>query len=229
MTLWKPVAGITTLRNQVNARFPKRDKASDGIVGDASHQARPSDHNPDSRGYVHAMDIDEDFGAKGDNMKFANQILDYCRQGRKGSERIKYVVYEDKVASGTYSGNFWVWRGSGYGHQHHIHISFTTVGEQDDAPFDIPILQKGAIWDGIIPKMSEISRSMGDPNVRNKATYRLACRLKDKGFYQGDVQPLGEQGYPLKAVMAWEKATGRKDDGVFTQADQRALFGAVRN
>lgn len=225
---WKPVAGITALRDQINARFPKRDKASDGVKGDSAHAARISDHNPDARGYVHAMDIDEDFGAPGDNKKFADQLIDYCRQGRKGSERIKYVIYEDRVASGTYEDKFWVWRGTGFGHTHHIHISFTTVGEKDDSPFDLPILQKGAIWDGIIPKMSEISRSMGDPKVRNKATYRLACRLKDLGFYQGNVQPEGEQGYPLKAVLAWEKANGRKNDGVFTTADQLALFGAVR-
>ena len=57
---WKPVAGIPTLQAQVNKRWPNRDKASDGVKGDAAHAARTSDHNPDSRGYVHAMDIDED-------------------------------------------------------------------------------------------------------------------------------------------------------------------------
>ncbi len=38
-------AGVT-LRNQVNRAFPNRDRRSDGWVGDSSHSARKSDHNP---------------------------------------------------------------------------------------------------------------------------------------------------------------------------------------
>jgi hypothetical protein len=47
-------------RTAVNTRWPKRDKTSDGWIGDEAHQARTSDHNPDSRGIVHAIDVDKD-------------------------------------------------------------------------------------------------------------------------------------------------------------------------
>ena len=57
---WYPVAGVTKLRDQVDNRWPKRDKRTDGIIGDAAHQARQSDHNPDSKGAVHALDLDKD-------------------------------------------------------------------------------------------------------------------------------------------------------------------------
>ena len=57
---WKLVAGGETLRNQVNRRWPKRDKRSYGAVGDLLHHARRSDHNVDSKGLIHAIDIDED-------------------------------------------------------------------------------------------------------------------------------------------------------------------------
>jgi hypothetical protein len=59
---WRVVPAALTLRDQVNARWPDRDKASDGTIGDAEHQGRPSDHNPDADGWVHALDLDADLG-----------------------------------------------------------------------------------------------------------------------------------------------------------------------
>ena len=135
----KLVAAGVTLRAQINDRFAKRDKSSDGWIGDGAHQARVSDHNPDKRGWVHALDIDKDFGAKGDAQKFANQLAAYCRlELDKG--RIKYIVFNDRIASAT--ANDWKWRGSGYGHLHHIHISFTDKAEKDGSKFILPIFKK---------------------------------------------------------------------------------------
>lgn len=142
MAAWRPVAGVTTLRDQVNKRWPKRDKRSDGIIGDKAHQARASDHNPDSRGYVHALDIDRDLDPKDPSaaQRLANQLVAYAASGLPGSGRIKYVVFNDQIASGTYANSLWKWRGSGYGHYDHIHVSFTTKGEANGQKFPCPIL-----------------------------------------------------------------------------------------
>lgn len=136
-------AGIT-LREQLNRRFPKRDKKSDGWIGDPSHQARgkASDHNPDSHGWVHALDIDEDFGAPGDKEAFLEQLIDYARSGKPGADRIKYVMNDDRIASGTHRVTWWKWRPSNErNHRGHIHISFTAAAQDDGSPFPLPILQ----------------------------------------------------------------------------------------
>lgn len=53
-------ANLATLRTEVDLKYPTRDHTSDGWIGDSRHQAGVSDHNPDSRGCVHAIDVDVD-------------------------------------------------------------------------------------------------------------------------------------------------------------------------
>lgn len=136
-------AGVT-LRDQINKRFPRRDKRSDGWIGDKAHQARKSDHNPDGRGWVHALDIDADLDKLDPHaaQKLANQIVTYAASKAPGADRIKYVVFNDQIASGTYPATKWVWRGRGYGHFGHIHVSFTDKAEHDGRPFPLPILRR---------------------------------------------------------------------------------------
>jgi hypothetical protein len=48
---------LAQLRAEVNKRWPNRSKVSDGWIADAAHAARTSDHNPNQRGSVNALDI----------------------------------------------------------------------------------------------------------------------------------------------------------------------------
>ena len=141
MVAWKPVAAIPVLFHQINERWPTRDKSTDGTIGDAAHAARVSDHNPDAHGWVHAMDIDKDLDTHDANAaeKLADELLAYARTRQPGSNRLKNIVYRDRVASGTYPNEFWVWRPGNYAHFDHIHISFTDGTELDARPFPLPI------------------------------------------------------------------------------------------
>jgi hypothetical protein len=143
----KLVAGGVTLRKQLDARFPRRDRSSDGWVGDSAHASRASDHNPDRLGWVHAIDLTEGFGKgrwrNGRNARaLADQLVAYAASGLPGSDRVKNVVYENQVASGTYRSQWWKFRGSGYGHTQHIHVSFTSKAEKNGALWPLPILGK---------------------------------------------------------------------------------------
>ena len=139
---WKLAAAAATLRKQVDAAYPRRDRGSDGTVGDQAHWRRISDHNPDKSGFVMALDLDEDGWPA---HVFADQLVDYMRTS--GDKRIKNIVYENRVASGTYKDvkgqapRWWVWRpAKGMGHEHHIHISFALPARNDARPFPLPIL-----------------------------------------------------------------------------------------
>lgn len=57
---WYLAPSLSALCREVNARWPDRDLASDGTIGDAAHSARDSDHNPNDRNSVNAWDMDKD-------------------------------------------------------------------------------------------------------------------------------------------------------------------------
>jgi peptidoglycan hydrolase-like protein with peptidoglycan-binding domain len=52
-------ANLANLRREINARWPNRDTKSDGWIADMLHPST-SDHQPDARGIVHAIDVDVD-------------------------------------------------------------------------------------------------------------------------------------------------------------------------
>ena len=127
------------LRLQVDDSYSDRDRSSDGWVGDTRHQARPSDHNPDTEGIVRAIDIDRDLSgkAKPDLMPDLADQLRLC--AKRGDKRISYIIFDGRIAS---SKKAWAWRPyDGINkHNHHCHISFTKKGDADGSFFNIPMI-----------------------------------------------------------------------------------------
>ena len=142
---WWTSAAVLQLLAQVNARFPGRDKRSDGVVGDLAHANRASDHNPNPNSKppwcVRACDIDEDFfGVDGADPGDANLLAAQLVALGPDDPRLAYVIFE-RVIWRRRNG----WRPERYtganAHLKHIHVSMTSRGDHDGLPFALPILE----------------------------------------------------------------------------------------
>ena len=109
---WHLAPALDQLRAEVNALWPNRSKASDGTIGDASHSSRTSDHNPNARRSVNAIDIT----AKGiDTAKLINAA--------KAHPSVRYIIHNRRIMNRDI-GNFKArpYNGSNP-HVAHVHIS----------------------------------------------------------------------------------------------------------
>ena len=124
------------LREQIDDAFPDRDRASDGWLGDAKHAARKSDHTPDAKGWVRAIDVDANLSSDPNaSYVFANQLRLLARTDK----RISYIIFNGKIASWVGNYRWRKYRGINP-HKTHIHISFTKLGDKDGSMFNLPIL-----------------------------------------------------------------------------------------
>jgi hypothetical protein len=130
-------AGIQ-LREQFDDSHGDRDRTADGWIGDSRHSARKSDHNPDEQGWVRAIDIDRDLSGK-PKPDIMPDVADQLRILAKSDKRIAYIIFDGKIASAK---TYFRWKNySGINkHRHHLHVSFTSKGDQDGSFFNIPLL-----------------------------------------------------------------------------------------
>jgi len=126
------------LRLQIDDSYPDRDRTSDGWIGDVRHSARTSDHNPDAKGIVRAIDIDRDLAGK-KKPDLMPDLADQIRLCAKSDKRISYIIFAGKIASSRMG---WRWRKySGINpHNTHCHVSFTSKGDTDGSFFNIPMI-----------------------------------------------------------------------------------------
>jgi hypothetical protein len=127
---------LDTLRAQLDARFTKRDIRSDGWIGDKAHASRKSDHNPNTRGVVQAIDVDEHTDTSERSDEVGRWLVESLRTSQ--DPRIKYVVYEGRMFSCYPARGVppWTWR-NGNGHTQHVHVSVVDDPTlyDDDTPF----------------------------------------------------------------------------------------------
>jgi hypothetical protein len=136
---YRLAASLAVLRDEVNRRWPDRDKSSDGWIGDAAHATRDSDHNPfiiDSNGVgvVRALDID---AGEGDNHEIGLWLAAHvCALGAAGFAALRnggYVISAGRIASPTSGWRWRVYTGTNQ-HTHHTHISVSTRQAEYDSP-----------------------------------------------------------------------------------------------
>lgn len=95
MPTWHLSPALDQLRDEINAKFPGRDRSTDGTIGDAAHASRTSQHNPDpADGSVNAVDMDDDGWP-------AVACRDYLiGRARAGLEpRLWYIIHNGQIWS----------------------------------------------------------------------------------------------------------------------------------
>lgn len=139
----RPARSITKLRLQINERWPNRSKMSDGLLGDARHQASTSDHNAwvkdGTVGVVTAIDVTHDPANGCDAGKLAEALAD------SEDKRIKYIIWNRQIASSYPAHGYEAWERRPYNganpHTKHIHISVKADKElyDDDDEWEIEV------------------------------------------------------------------------------------------
>ena len=141
---WRLAPALIAMEAEADRIAPRRDRASDGSIGDASHQARQSDHNPDG-GVVDALDLTHSPDRGFDAHARARQVALNVRNGIE--PRIDYIISNRQIFSKKADG--WKWRPySGInGHTHHAHFSIKNSGRNGTAPFfsGVPAFPTGPV------------------------------------------------------------------------------------
>lgn len=188
---------LKNLKAAVDRRWPDRDRRSDGWIGDAAHQLRVSDHNPDPRtGVVRARDLDKDGIVP--QVVVASAML---------HPAVKYVIFNRRIYRAADRWRPRVYEGSNP-HTGHIHVSIfhTWAAENSTAGWT---LIPGFVW-------PELRLGASGPQV--KALQVLlnahgASLVADSGFGAATDA----------AVKAFQKRRGLTADGRVGPATRRAL------
>jgi peptidoglycan hydrolase-like protein with peptidoglycan-binding domain len=207
---WRVANSLLVLRAEINRRWPNRDTVSDGTIGDEAHRRSKSDHNPNSKGVVRALDIDVD----GIN---AAWLAEHVRQlGAKGDARLTdggYAIFNHRIASEVKG---WTWRAYDGRNPHtaHVHVSVsrTERGYDSTAAWGVPE-GTGPVNDP--PIEYEPYRKGVTPGSRQ---VKLGSAGDDVLHLQRRIGGVGVDGYFGKATEArvrwFQKQRGLGIDGI---------------
>ena len=125
---------LRALLREIDAAWPKRLRASDGLCGDAHHQARTSDHNVGN-----ALDVTLDRANGPDLDKLAELLLK--------DARVQYVIWNHRIANRDVMQGAWrgyptdpAQNGKVNPHTRHIHVSIKATAREDLRPWGVSSL-----------------------------------------------------------------------------------------
>ncbi len=227
MSNWRLAESLKRLRAQINAEFPARDKSSDGSIGDPSHSARKSDHNPNSKGVVTAIDIDEDLN--GDRTLV--QVINAIRSSR--DPRVKYIIYEGLITVPGSQLQQWKKYKGPSAHRHHAHISVNSDPKLYD---DTKAWQISTAPSSQIPALHNSESTTGGNPSEQTAPSKLLKRGSKGAEVKALQTALNVRGYKLKvdgdfgpsterAVRSFQNTKGLRPDGIAGKVTLNELAG----
>lgn len=198
MAAWRLTKSLARFRRLVDGRWPNRDHASDGTIGDTVHQAETSGHNPDdtagsrpewggdsdSVAEVRAFDMDSDLREPGTT---AQMLVEHLIRLPGLNKVFRYIIFDRKIyraANGwkpeTYTG--------ASPHTEHIHFSGAySQAADDNETFDFRLDEVGnmALTDDDLDKVEArilgLLRSTDGKRALGQAVFQY-----DPGYVDGN-------------------------------------------
>lgn len=220
---WYLNHALSRFRAEVNARWPIRDRASDGTIGDLAHQLSTSDHNPDPDGSVDAWDMDAGPGVD----------VQACIRAALAHEAIQYVIYNRKITSRSWGLGVWRDYTGASPHTEHVHFNTRPDYEHSDRPWfpeeddfdmrtdqDIKRLVAEALVDVALAVNDRVDNATVSGNTPNAAARRVSDIIGK--MLRSPVEPV------LDAVANVDEETIAKLAAGVMSVDQKAdLLRAV--
>lgn len=173
---WRNCVNSVVTVNQVNAKWPNRDKASDGTIGDESHASRDSDHNPwvivNGQGVVRARDIDKD------GVDIAWMFEEMRKLAARGDIRLAgggYLIFNRRITTPDFTK--WV---PYYGinpHDKHGHISWSRNQSGFDSASPWSFFGGPAVPPGAAPVVGVVGDKMAQQGEKGSDVAWIQQRL----------------------------------------------------
>lgn len=117
-----PAPACRQALRDATARWGSRNRASDGIMGDARHQLRPSDHN-----LGNAFDLTHDPANGVDCERLSRLVID--------DPRVTYVIWNRQIYNRARASEGWRDYNGSNPHTHHMHVSIRAQSREDLSPW----------------------------------------------------------------------------------------------
>lgn len=190
-------------------RWPSRNRASDGIMGDAAHQARKSDHNDGN-----AFDLTHDPAHGVDCNVLSRQVIN--------DTRVTYVIWNRQIYNRSRAGEGWRAYNGSNPHDHHMHVSIQAASRNTLSPWPwsgaaLPVTPNPP--GGIAPPYPGTPLRQGS---RGASVSAVQQRLHDLGWQIAVDGVFGPQTY--QAVVAFQRQKRLTPDGIVGPITWAALW-----
>ena len=117
-----PAQACKQALRDATARWGSRNRTSDGIMGDARHQKRKSDHN-----LGNAFDLTNDPAHDVDCEKLSRLVIN--------DPRVTNVIWNRQIYTRASASAGWVAYTGPNPHTHHMHVSIKAAARDDTSPW----------------------------------------------------------------------------------------------
>jgi hypothetical protein len=188
-------------------RWPFRNKSRDGIIGDAAHQKRHSDHNDGN-----AFDLTNDTAHGVDCGVLSKLVI--------SDARVTYVIWNRQIYNRARASEGWRPYSGDDPHDHHMHVSINATSREKQSPW--PWSAAGSL--GPIPPLAPVAYN-GHPlrlGSRGTEVVVLQIQLRSAGF---SLTPDGSFGpKTFHAVQGFQQKKQLKIDGTVGPKTWAALW-----